>query len=255
MVFFLFCSCREDFFQESGFEIAKIPTSDNLPAAPEKPSFLEKKISYPWETQTIRKVSKITSEDFVCKGSYLNPERNGIKDCVGGKRHSLPLVAGKRAVYPILVNLLNYVQKKLNRAVIITCGHRCMDHNSYADESNYDRFSKHMIGAEVDFFVDGYEENPAAVIDTIVQYFQENHWYHSKPEYQNFSKYLGKTNVATTPICNKEILIKLYQSHEGRDFDNRHPYPYIGIQVRFDKNLSQSVEFTREVALAIDGMI
>ena len=31
----------------------------------------------------------------------------------------------------------------------------------------------------------------------------------------------------TIPWFNKEIFIKLYRKSEGRDGDNRHPYPYL----------------------------
>ena len=32
-------------------------------------------------------------------------------------------------------------------------------------------------------------------------------------------------NVLIPPWYNKEILIKLFKKNEGRDLDNRHPYP------------------------------
>jgi hypothetical protein len=51
----------------------------------------------------------------------------------------------------------------------------------------------------------------------------------------------GESDVSTPPWYNKEILIKLYLKNEGRDFDNRHPYPYVSIQVRFDRELNEKV--------------
>lgn len=144
-------------------------------------------------------------------------------DCGGNERHSLPLKDGKEHIYPVLVNLLNQIQEKTGKRVVITCGHRCPQHNTYSDPSPFNRNSKHMIGAEVDFYVEGMEDEPM----TIIALIQEIH-------NEEFQRYKGNSNVSIPPWFNKEIFIKLYQRNEGRDFDNRHPYPYIGVQVRHD---------------------
>ena len=43
---------------------------------------------------------------------------------------------------------------------------------------------------------------------------------------------------------NKEILVKVYQAEEGRNLDNRHPYPYLQLQVRWDRDTKQPVSYT-----------
>ena len=63
--------------------------------------------------------------------------------------------------------------------------------------------------------------------------------------FQRFSK---KTNIATPPWYNKEIFIKLFKSNEGRDYDNRHPFPYIAVQVRYDREKNERVVFSPEQA-------
>ncbi|MBS0605261.1 MAG: DUF882 domain-containing protein [Verrucomicrobia bacterium] len=206
---------------------------------------------YPWEMAYIGKHSKITKEYFRCKGSSVNPPHIDHKDparpanyfdCGGFQKHSLPIKGDQEYVYPILIDLLNYVQAKTGCKVVITCGHRCPVHNAYSDNSSYNQNSKHMIGAEVDFYVQGMEGRPEEVIRILMAYYKEMSLYKGEKQYQEFERLSkGELNVSTPPWFNKEILIKLYTKNEGRDFDNRHPYPYISVQVRFDRELNEKV--------------
>ncbi len=206
---------------------------------------------YPWEMAYIGKHSKITKQYFRCKGSSLNPPHVDHKDpsraanyfdCGGSQKHSLPIREDKEFVYPILIDLLNYVQAKTGCKAIITCGHRCPIHNAYADNSAYNQNSKHMVGAEVDFYLQGMEQRPEEVIKILMGYYKEMSIYKGDKQYQEFQKLeKGEFNVSTRPWYNKEILIKLYLKNEGRDFDNRHPYPYISVQVRFDREANEKV--------------
>lgn len=193
---------------------------------------------YPWENAYSGAHPKITKEFFRCKGNSLNPPHPDYKDpgrlanyfdCGGSQKHSLPLQGDKEFIYPILIDLLNYIQEKTECKVIITCGHRCPVHNAYVDSAPANQHSKHLIGAEVDFYVQGMEQNPQEVIHLLMQYYKEP-----------FQR-LEKTELSTQPWYNKEILIKLYKKNEGRDWDNRHPYPYICIQVRHDNALNEKV--------------
>ena len=196
---------------------------------------------YPWESET--RLPRITKDFFRCRGSSLNPPTaEGIADCEGCGRHGLPLIRGKETVYPVLIELLNYVQKKTGKRVVITCGHRCPAHNAYADSSKDNRVSKHQIGAEVDFYVQGMEERPQEIAGLIMQYFQEAPLYRNDKESQEFKR-LDVADLATQPWMNREILIKLFQKHEGRDVDNRHPHPYLSIQVRYDRDGKERVVY------------
>lgn len=200
---------------------------------------------YPWEMN--HHLPKITKDFFRCRGSAQNPPlTEGLPepclDCEGGDRHGLPVMSGKEGVYPILLDLLNYIQKKTLRRVIITSGHRCPIHNAYVDPSKENRFSKHQIGAEVDFYVQGMEDRPLEIVGLLMQYYQETISYAGQRDYQNFARYeKDDANVSTQPWMNKEIYIKLHQKGEGRNFDNRHPHPYISIQVRYDKEKLEKV--------------
>jgi hypothetical protein len=99
-----------------------------------------------------------------------------------------------------------------------------------------------MIGAEVDFYVQGMEHRPEEVVQLLMLYYKEKEWYGGDKTYTEFQRFDKKTvNVTTPPWFNKEIFIKLYQKQEGRDFDNRHPYPYLSIQVRHDKERDEKV--------------
>lgn len=213
---------------------------------------------YPWEKQDVGGFPRITKEFFRCKGNPLHPvailKREGkepfyYRDCRGGQRHGLPMRAEKEFIYPCLIDLLNYLQEKTNHRVIITCGHRCVEHNSYADQSKQNWGSKHMLGAEVDFYVEGMQEQPESLISLIQEYYAKTPPFQSDKSYTQFQRYeKGDLNVSTPPWYNKEILIKLYLKNEGRDFDNQHPYPYIGIQVRHDRDLNQRVIFEKAQA-------
>jgi len=201
---------------------------------------IKKRAYYPWETKRIGSHLRITKEFFRCRGSLLSPliqvhkfkELVYHRDCGGIERHSLPIKNGEEFIYPILIDLLNHIQKETGKKVAITCGHRCPVHNLYADSSKSARNSKHLIGGEVDFYVEGLEENPEAIV-SILQKFYENSFKRSN----HFS-------TASTPTWyNKEVAITLYHREEGRDFDNAHPYPYLSIQVLYDSAARRAVRF------------
>lgn len=204
---------------------------------------------YSWESPV--HLPRITKEFFRCKGNPLNPPipvlpgeevTNPYMDCDGCSRHGLPVIHGKEGVYPILLDLLNYIQKKTGKRVIITCGHRCPPHNTYADPSKENKTSKHQIGAEVDFYVQGMEERSLEIIGLLMQYYREMPDYQGQKEFLQFSRYQkNDTNTEIQPWMNQEIFIKLYQKSEGRDADNRHPHAYISIQVRYDRLRKQRV--------------
>lgn len=210
---------------------------------------------YPWENPEGVHLPRITKEFFRCKGSSLNPiQEDGDRkviytDCEGNSRHSLPLIGSEEGVYPILIDLLNYLQNKTLKKAIVTCGHRCPTHNIYSDRSPLGRVSKHMIGAEVDFYIQGMEEEPEKVIEFVVQYYREKSEYKNDLEYQRFIRYQNEdAHTRIQPWYNKEIYMKIVGADEGRDFDNRHPYPYINIQVRFDRKTNERVSYSWEKA-------
>jgi hypothetical protein len=198
---------------------------------------------YPWEADA--NLPRITREYFRCKGNPANPpilseETPPLLDCEGSSRHGLPIIGGKEAVYPILLDLLNYVQKKTGKRVVVTCGHRCPAHNGYADPSKENRASKHQIGAEVDFYVQGMEDRPLEIAGLIMLYYQETPHYKNDKEYLDFKRYT-QSNNAIQPWMNKEIFIKIHQKDEGRDGDNRHPHAYLTLQVRYDRERQERV--------------
>ncbi len=208
---------------------------------------------YPWAGHSAR---KITKDFFRCKGSSLNPphsiqqkgEAIKVFDCGGAEKHSLPLQGDKEFIFPILIDLLNYLQEQSKKKVIITSGHRCPEHNLYVDSSTENQASKHMIGAEVSFYIQGWEDKPEKAIQLLQKYYLEKPAYKGLKEFQEFKRYEKDTNVSTQPWINKEIFIKLFKKKEGRNFDNRHPYPYISIQVRFDKDTQEKVIYSWDKA-------
>jgi len=249
-----FCSC-----QKEPKKITLIPLSDiqKLPSEPQVSPKHQELEPYPWQERCEQgkhssHLRPLTKEYFRCKGSSLHlprivsdksVEHKRFYDCSGGHKHSLPLQDGKEYVYPILIELLNEVQRKTNLPVIVTSGHRCPTHQAYIDSSAKGFSSKHLIAAEVRFYVQGLQEHPEEVIKHLIRHYEGQ-----EKVYAAFQRFEKETDVSTPPWHNKEIFIKLYKSHEGRDFDNRHPYPYISIQVRFDREKNEPVRITHETS-------
>lgn len=212
---------------------------------------------YSWKGKTVGNHARITKEHFRCKGSCTNPDKRieqpsgpfYLQDCAGNEQHSLPLREQKEFIYPILINLLNFVQANEKKPVVITSGHRCPEHNRYIDPSPKNQYSKHTIGAEVSFYVKGLENSPEKVIKLVQDYFSKNPGYKGLAEYQVFKRWeKPDTDVTTPPWYNKEIFIKLYKKNEGRNWDNNHLHPYIAIQVRYDRALKERVSYSWDKA-------
>jgi hypothetical protein len=244
-------------------------SSSSLPAHPSKGEYIFrrhdenfvqvepmvplKRSAYPWEEDKQGNYPKITKDFFRCRGSSLNPvhfvhkEKDTLRfyDCGGPQKHSLPLRDQKEFIYPILLDLLNDIQHKTGKRVVVTCGHCCPAHNAYLDPSPANQASKHMLGAEVDFYVQGMEQQPEQIIDLIFAYYREQAKYQGLKEFEEFKRYeKEEKNLKILPWYNKEIVIKLFGKNEGRDFDNRHPYSYICIQVRYDWDQEEWVTYS-----------
>lgn len=208
-----------------------------------------KRENYSWEKGDIGNHPRVIKEAFRCKGSLSNPiathheQGRSIQttDCGGSENHSLPLKDGKEFIYPTLLEILNYIQEQTQKQIVVTCGHRCPKHNTYADTSNFNSTSKHMIGAEVDFYVKGMEWSPEAVISLIEKYYQNQPQLKENPQFSQFSRYENYTDVSTLPWYNKEVFVKIYKKDEGRDIDNNHRFPYISIQLKWDRQIQSPV--------------
>lgn len=245
---FIATSCRSDVDKTaSGEYIVRHHDEYSLHLDPIKP---KEAPNYPWQKEGVTK--GITKEYFRCKGYSLNPPHVVMKDgkeltryydCSGADKHSLPLRDGKEFVYPILIELLNHIQNSSKKSVIITSGHRCMAHQAFIDPSPKASNSKHMICAEVDFYVQGLEDHPQKVVQLIVDFYKG-----APKEYETFQRFDKPTDVSTAPWMNKEVFVKLHKSTEGRNHDNHHTYPYITIQVRFDREKNEKVVFSPELA-------
>lgn len=196
---------------------------------------------YPWEPKSLSVDRKITKDFFRCRGSAsnVNPSMidqykgKEVADCLGMEKHGLPYRDDQEFIYPTLIELLNYIQEKVGRKVVITTGHRCPAHNTFADPSKRNQTSKHQVGAEVDFYVEGFEEAPLEVVRWIMHYYTE----HDEIDYGPFRECRkNPLGLKHAGWFNREILINIKQKDEERDFDNQHPYPYITIELRLDRS-------------------
>lgn len=256
LLLFFLASCKDEkssFDKEKAEMIARNHTESRfIPPPP-----LEKALpSYPWETDDPNQASpRITKEHFRCRGTSFNSpkevgtgsEKRTYFDCGGKKRHGLPLFEGKEGVYPILIDLLNYIQKRTGKKVIITSGHRCPDHQNYIDPSPKAIASKKLIGAETTFYVQGYETKPESILKAIFEFYERDSSLTDKQKkWERYTK--GDIDTQQQPWMNWELFIKIYKPHEGRDIDNRHPYPYISIQVRHDRKTGERVLYSWDKA-------
>ncbi len=220
------------------------------------PSYSKEVQKYAWDQNEPGQSPRLTKEYFRCRGNTTNPAHMDLDkkgevvrhaDCGGPGTHSLPLREGHEFIYPTLLELVNYVQTKTGHHLVITSGHRCPTHNAYVDPSPANQFSKHMIGAEVDFYVEGLQDKPTTIVQILMDYYKDAR-FQGKREYQFVRYEKDDTGVATRPWYNKEIFIKVYQKNEGRNFDNRHPYPYISVQVRYDVETQQKINYSWDLA-------
>jgi hypothetical protein len=209
---------------------------------------------YPWRLST---PLPITKYHFRCKGAWEHPlrpvEQQGKKiyltDCASFDSHSLPLRDGSEFIYPILIDLLNYLQQQTGSKVIITSGHRCPEHHTYIDPHNKDPYSKHLTGAAVDFYIEAATKQPEKIVSWIQSYYRQRPDTYQDEAFTRFERYeKSDTDVSTPPWYNKEVFIKLYQAHEGRNDDNNHSYPYISIQVRWDRERRERVVYSWQQA-------
>ena len=106
-----------------------------------------------------------------------------------------------------------------------------------------------MIGAEVSFYVQGLENAPQTIVNLLMDFYKDNPKYKNSKEYTEFLRYeKGNSNVSIPPWYNKEVFIKIFNKSEGRNYDNRHPYPYISIQVRHDRDINEKVTYSWDLA-------
>jgi len=204
---------------------------------------------YPWEERYVGSFNKITKESFRCRGSSAHSDRKiinsdgveeSLTDCEGLGSHSLPVRDGEEFIYETLINLLNYLQREHRKRVIITSGYRCPVHNRYCNHARTNLTSKHQIGAEVDFYIDGMQTSPEEVVKKIMQYYQDD-----EPPYQQFRKMVKERNgVEYTTWYNKEIFININDYRISNDLDNNFPHPYITIELRIDRETETKIDYT-----------
>jgi len=208
---------------------------------------------YPWEERYVGSFTKITKESFRCRGSSSHLERkvlnsDGLEeilvDCEGLGSHSLPVKEGEEFIYETLIKLLNHVQGINHKRVIITSGYRCPIHNRFCNHTKANASSKHQIGAEVDFYVEGMENEPETVISQLISFYKED-----EKSYQQFQKSIKEKNGIEYPIwSNKEISIRINHYKISNDLDNAFSHPYITIDLKFDRQGEEKVEYSWQKA-------
>ena len=210
--------------------------------------FPEQKIRerYSWENTTAHKFPKITKEAFRCKGSgspkpKISRENLAMFDCQGADKHSLPIYEDKEFIYPALLEILNELQDQLKRKVVVTAGHRCYKHQTFLLGTTTGAVTKYVLGAQVDFLIDGIEASSGKIIDCLQEYYKRV--FPDQKEYQLEKSVIGVWH-------NKEISMRVYAKHEGRNEDNTHDLPYLSIELKHDRVLDKKIQVNYQQALS-----
>jgi hypothetical protein len=189
---------------------------------------------YPWENES--EFPKITIDHFRCRGNLNNKERHALgqtfQDCKGLYEHGLPYVDGEEFVFPALLSILNKLQNRLEKKINITSGHRCPKHNSYVTLGT-SKLTRFMIGAKVEFYIEGMEKNPQNGIEAIIDLYKLD-----TEKYANFEKI--RKDDGSFKWQNKEIALSIEQKGEHSVLDNLN-HPVISIEILFDREKNESV--------------
>jgi hypothetical protein len=209
--------------------------------------FPEQKVRerYSWENTTAHHFPKITKEAFRCKGAghpqlKMSRENVALFDCQGPDKHSLPIVEDKEAVYPALLEILNGIQDHLKRKVVVTAGHRCYQHQTYLLGTTSGAITKYLIGAQVDFLVEGVSLLHHSVIDCLQDYYNKT--------FGGDKEYVLEKSAAGV-WQNKEIALRYVAKHEGRNEDNSHEYPYFSLELKYDRSLDKKIQLNPQHAM------
>lgn len=212
----------------------------------------------PWNTTSFTKNRPlpITRHFFRCRGNTLHPprilsrdEKNKftLLDCGGYGEHSLPLRENEEWIAPILIELLNDIQDKTNKQVVITSGHRCPTHQKYIELPHDPRANKHQIGAAATFYVTGFEESPETILDLIVAFYQGPHDAPYSPQEKTFTA-IPSSSPDRRILQNKEIRITIYHKEAAREGDQDHPYAYLVLEVLYDRQKQEPITTPTEQA-------
>lgn len=200
---------------------------------------------YSWEANLAHGFTRITKEAFRCKGRgspkpKISKESAALFDCQGADKHSLPLAEEKETIYPALLEILNYLQDNLSKKVVVTSGHRCYAHQVYLLGTTSGAVTKYLIGAQVDFIVEGVAAFDPKILEALKSYYDTT--FSGDKEYTLEKSVMGVWQ-------NKEILVKIFSKYEGRNEDNHHELPYISIELKHDRDSDTKIQVSYQKAL------
>lgn len=243
-----------------------VDTQDSKPFQSKLHFISSKKPNYPWVCYSVESNEgslswryTLTKEDFRCKGqgarAPIEIEENGIKnyllDCYGND-HGLPYFApklppvesvspfppaseAKERVQPALLEILNALSEKLNARVQVTSGHRCLKHHRYITKAAGSVHDKHLVAASADFFVFGYENTQAPILEALREICEERK---NRLTIKNIGSLIEK---GPSYFSSGEVELRYTPADQGRNLDNAHPYGYFTLSVLYDYEQAISV--------------
>lgn len=197
----------------------------------EKPATLVKKEPYPWESGF--EFPLITMDHFRCRGhgKVRSSGDKEFKDCQGLADHGLPYGDNDERVFPVLIKHLNQLQKDFEKKVVITSAHRCPKHHAFLTYGK-SKISRYMIGAKVDFYLEGLQHQTDQVVDKLKSYYKGDEGYESFYQVRN--------KDGTISWHNKEVIITVNHEGEHKDLDKL-KHPVVSIDVRYDREKSENI--------------
>lgn len=211
-------------------------------------SFPEKKTEKRAGLKESSSIKKIDKEHFRCKGSLSNKpvvslEGKTLNDCEGAYKHSLPIRREKEFIYPALIEVLNFIQNRLSKKVVVLSGHRCIDHLRYVKQDYTPLSFKSLVGAEVRFYVEGAENQLDSIVSAIFSYYD-----------LFFPKDKQMVSFTSSPenkvYENKELIVRLIEPNHPEIEEHALSFPYCQIELKFDRELNKKISAKLEDGLS-----
>lgn len=203
-------------------------------------------LTYPWEISLPCGIESITINDFRCKGSVSHKKKASkgrstsvyIMDC-NSESHSLPLRGGKEYVFPVLIDMCNYVQQELKSCVKIAAGHRCDAHSRYQLASLRNVGSRHRACALVTLYVENCSDTPEKVVDSIASFLASD-CYKRDNIFKTSCKYIHQ-GTKNARLTSKEFDVGIASQEALQDSEHLSAPYYITIKVLYDYEAKSSV--------------
>ena len=125
-----------------------------------------------------------------------------------------------------MIELLNAIQAETGKEGHVTSGHRCPDHHAYVDPASFNKGAKHMIGAQVSFYVQGAEDHPEAIIALLMEFYKKNPRYRGIAAFEEFKRDdKHEADISTPPWFNRKFSLNYIREEKAGILISAIPIP------------------------------